>query len=29
VNKEVPEKRIIKTKTGVPSSPGKLRFPGA
>jgi hypothetical protein len=29
VNKEVPENRIINTKTGVPSSPGKPRFPGA
>jgi len=29
VNEEVPEKRIINTKTGVPRSPGKPRFPGA
>jgi hypothetical protein len=26
VNEEVPEKRIINTKTGVPRSPGKPRF---
>jgi hypothetical protein len=29
VNEEVPEKRIINTKIGVPRSPGKPRFPGA
>jgi hypothetical protein len=29
VNEEVPGKRIINTKTGVPRSPGKPRFPGA
>jgi hypothetical protein len=29
VNEEVPEKRIINTKTGVPRSPGKPRLPGA
>jgi hypothetical protein len=28
VNEEVPEKRLINTKTGVPRSPGKPRFPG-
>jgi hypothetical protein len=29
VNEEVLEKRIINTKTGVPRSPGKPRFPRA
>jgi hypothetical protein len=29
VNEEVPEKIIINTKTGVPKSPGKPRFPRA
>jgi hypothetical protein len=29
VNEEVPEKRIINTKTVVPRSPGKPRFSGA
>jgi hypothetical protein len=29
VNEEVPEKIIINTKTGVPRSPEKPRFPGA
>jgi hypothetical protein len=29
LTEEVPEKRIINTKTGVPRSPGKPRFPGA
>jgi hypothetical protein len=29
VNEEVPEKRLINIKTGVPRSLGKPRFPGA
>jgi len=29
VNEEIPKKRIINTKTGIPRSPGKPRFPGA